>query len=58
MKSAFSGYSDVVIEEYRLLALISKGGHSLKRVENRMKILAYYVNNFDNRIQASGIVPE
>ncbi len=58
VKSAFSGYSDVVIEEYRLLALISKGGHSLKRVENRMKILAYYVNNFDNRIQASGIVPE
>lgn len=55
--SAFAGYSDEVIEEYRLLALISKGGHSFKRVENRMKILAYYVNNFDNRIQASGIVP-
>lgn len=54
---AFSGYSDAVIEEYRLLALISKGGHSYKRVENRMEILAYYVNNFDNRIQPSGIAP-
>lgn len=55
--SAFSGYSNEVIEEYRLLALISKGGHSLKRVENRMQILAYYVNNFDNRISGSGIIP-
>jgi hypothetical protein len=54
---AFSGYSDAVIEEYRLLALISKGGHSYKRVENRMEILAYYVNNFDNKIEPSGIVP-
>ncbi|MEE0686030.1 MAG: DUF262 domain-containing protein [Lachnospiraceae bacterium] len=54
---AFSGYSDSVIEEYRLLALISKGGHSYKRVKNRMEILAYYVNNFDNRIQSSGIEP-
>lgn len=54
---AFSGYSEAVIEEYRLLALISKGGHSYKRVENRMQILAYYVNNFDNRIEASGIIP-
>lgn len=55
--SAFSDYSKEVIEEYRLLALISKGGHSLKRVENRMQILAYYVNNFDNRIEPSGIRP-
>lgn len=55
--SAFFGYSDEVIEEYRLLALISKGGHSYKRVENRMQILAYYVNNFNNKVQASGIVP-
>lgn len=53
---AFSGYSDSVIEEYRLLALISKGGHSFKRVKNRMEILAYYINNFDNRIQPSRII--
>lgn len=55
--SAFSGYSEEVIEEYRLLALISKGGHSYKRVENRMRILAYYINHFDNRTEASKIVP-
>lgn len=54
---AFAGYSEQVIEEYRLLALISKGGHSYKRVENRMQILAYYINNFDNKIEPSGIVP-
>lgn len=57
VQMAFSDYSKEVIEEYRLLALISKGGHSFKRVENRMQILAYYVNNFDNKIQPSGITP-
>lgn len=57
VQCAFSGYSKAVIEEYRLLALISKGGHSYKRVENRMQILAYYVNNFDNKVEASGIIP-
>ena len=35
--TTFHGYSDPVIEEYRLLALISKGGHSLKRVQNVWK---------------------
>ena len=50
-------YSDPVIEEYRLLALISKGGHSLKRVQNRMEILAYYVNDFSNQTKPSGIQP-
>lgn len=55
--SAFHGYSSEVIEEYRLLALISKGGHSFKRVENRMKILAYYVDDFNNNVKPSGIVP-
>lgn len=34
---AFSGYSNTVIEEYRLLALISKGGHSFKRVKIEWK---------------------
>lgn len=33
----------------RLIALLTKGGHSLSRVENRMKILAYYVNNEGNK---------
>ena len=53
----FHGYSEAVIEEYRLLALISKGGHSFNRVKNRMEILAYYINDFDNKIQPSGIKP-
>ena len=53
----FHGYSEPVIEEYRLLALISKGGHSFKRVQNRMQILAYYVNDFSNQIKPSGIEP-
>ena len=43
--------------EHRLLALISKGGHSLKRVQNRMEILAYYVNDFSNQTKPSGIQP-
>jgi len=53
----FSGYSDAVVEEYRLLALISKGGHSYKRVENRMQILAYYINNYNNKTEPSNITP-
>ncbi len=57
VSETFYGYSSAVIEEYRLLALISKGGHSLKRVQNRMEILAYYVNGFDNKIEPSGILP-
>lgn len=57
VQSAFAGYSEEVIEEYRLLALISKGGHSYNRVKNRMQILEYYVNNFDNKIQPSGVIP-
>ena len=53
----FNGYSSAVIEEHRLLALISKGGHSFKRVDNRMQILAYYINGFDNKMTPSGILP-
>ena len=45
----YKGYSEEVIEEMRLIALLTKGGHSLSRVENRMKILAYYVNNEGNK---------
>ena len=57
VEKTFHGYSPTVIEEYRLLALISKGGHSLKRVQNRMEILAYYVNDFTNKTKPSGIQP-
>lgn len=53
----FNSYSNEVVEEHRLLALISRGGHSYKRVENRMQILAYYVNGFENKTEPSGIIP-
>ena len=53
----FHGYSQSVIAEYRLLALISKGRHSFNRVQNRMQILAYYVNDFSNQTKPSGIEP-
>ncbi len=57
ISETFYDCSPAVIEEYRLLALISKGGHSLKRVQNRMEILAYYVNDFTNKTEPSGIQP-
>lgn len=49
IEEEYKGYSEEVIEEMRLIALLTKGGHSLSRVENRMKILAYYVNNKGNK---------
>lgn len=57
VERVFDSYSKEVIEEHRLLALISRGGHSYMRVENRMKILAYYINSFDNKTEPSGIIP-
>lgn len=57
IESAFNGYSGEVIQEHQLLALIAKGAHPLNRVKNRMEILAYYVNHFDNKIKPSGIIP-
>lgn len=50
----FSDFSNEVIEELRLVALISKGAHSFDRVSNRMEILAYYINNKTNK-RPSGI---
>ena len=50
-------YSTDVVEELRLIALLSKGGHSISRVENRMKILAYYINNSNPNKVSSGISP-
>lgn len=50
----FSDYSNEVIEELRLVALISKGAHSFDRVSNRMEILAYFINNKTNK-RPSGI---
>jgi len=57
VERVFSGYSRDVIEEHRLLALVSKGGNNLERATNRAQILAYYVNDFDNKTVPSGIIP-
>ncbi len=55
IEQEYDGYSQAVIEEMRLIALLTKGGHSLARVENRMEILAYYINTTNNKIIPSGI---
>lgn len=54
VEEEYAGYSNEVIEEMRLIALLTKGGHSLSRVENRMKILAHYINSANVTI-SSGI---
>ena len=55
VEETYQGYSEEVIEELRYIALLTKGGHSLSRVDNRMSILAYYVNNPNEKTNASGI---
>lgn len=55
VEEEYAGYSRAVIEEMRLIALLTKGGHPLSRVENRMKILAHYVNNVDVKNNPSGV---
>ena len=34
---------------------LARSAHHLSRVENRMQILAYYVNNSDTKYVSSGI---
>jgi hypothetical protein len=51
----FKEYSYEVREEFRYIALISKGGHSLDRAINRMRILAFHINNINNKNTASNI---
>lgn len=55
VQAEFEEYSNEVIEEFSSIALISKGAQVLERVENRMKILAYYIENSDEKEKASGI---
>lgn len=55
VEEEYEGYSTDVIEEMRYVALITKGAHPLSRVENRMKILAYYLNNTDTQQTPSKI---
>lgn len=55
VENEYIGYSQDVIEEMRLIALLTKGSHSRARVENRIKILAHYVNNDNIKNNTSGI---
>ncbi|MEE1056221.1 MAG: DUF262 domain-containing protein [Acutalibacteraceae bacterium] len=55
VEKEFKGYSNSVIEEFRYIALLTKGGHSLQRVENRMEILSYYITHPGERLKSSGI---
>lgn len=55
VKQEFENYSNDVIEEFRAIALISKGAQTLERVKNRMEILAYYVENVEETEKTSGI---
>lgn len=55
IEEEYQGYSNNVIEEMRYIALLTKGAHQLLRVENRMQILAYYVNNTNTNQIPSGI---
>lgn len=44
VEKMFKNCSSNIIEDFRLVALLTKGGHPLQRVEDRMKILAKYIN--------------
>lgn len=55
VEEEFEGCSREVVEEMRYIALLTKGGHSLHRVNNRMEILAYYINNNNPKAKASNI---
>lgn len=57
IEEQYAGYSKNVIEEFRFIALLTKGGHSLNRVQNRMDMLAYYINNPNQMTKASNILP-
>ena len=55
VEEEYKGYDTKVIEEFRYIALLTKGAHSLARVKNRMEILAYYVNGDNTKSVPSGI---
>lgn len=55
IEDEFQGYNKDIIEDFRYIALLTKGGHSLSRVENRMQILAYYINHPQETKKASRI---
>jgi len=55
VKEEFRDYSNEVIEEFSSIALISKGAQTLERVKNRMVILGYYIENFEEKKKPLGI---
>jgi len=55
VQERFKGCPKEVISELRLVALLTKGGHSLARVENRMRILAHYVNDLNGNMTPSEV---
>jgi hypothetical protein len=55
VQAEFKGYSKDAIEEFRSIALISKGAQTLERVRNRMEILSYYIKNTQEKNKTSGL---
>lgn len=55
VEDEYKDFSTVVIEEMRYIALLTKGAHPLSRVENRMQILAFHVNNANTHKTPSNI---
>ncbi len=55
--NAFEEYSESVIDDYRFIALLTKGGHSLPRTQNRMEMLQYYINHIGEKWISSGVIP-
>lgn len=47
VEKAFRNYDPKVIEDFRNITLVSKGSHRLNDVKQNMKLLGYYIENFN-----------
>lgn len=47
--TAFQDYDKQVIDELRKITLISKGSHTFDKVKEQMIVLAYYIDNFNDK---------
>ncbi|MCI9039003.1 MAG: DUF262 domain-containing protein [Clostridia bacterium] len=56
VQKEFEGYSSEIIEELRSVALISRGAQIIERVKNRMEILAYYIQNVEEKEMGSKVI--
>ena len=56
VQKEFEGYSSEIIEELRSVALISRGAQIIERVKNRMEILAYYIQNVEEKEIGSKVI--